>query len=153
MLLYDNIKTGVVKKFKILLGVLISDIGGIVLNTFPMILMLYVTRFYAAGTPHFSLLVIASVLLISLTLFIIPFQLISIIIQLLSTNLNICGIFSFAIIRGIAGGSLFYLLVITRFDLYFSNVLYYILLGIIQSIIAQFIYLCVPGDWKVRAYD
>jgi len=146
-------KSGVMRKLKILLGVLISDIGGIIFNTFPMIMLLSITRFYAGGTPHYSILVVASVLLISLTLFLIPFRLMLMIIQLLNMNLNICGILSFAIIGGLGGGSLFYLLIIHHFSLNFSNILSFALLGVIHSIIGQLIYLYIPPNWKIQPFE
>jgi hypothetical protein len=141
------------KKFKILIGVILSDMGGIIFNTFPMIMLLSVTRFYTGGTPHYSILVVASVLLISLTLFLIPFRLMLMIIQMLNMNLNVYGIFSFAIIGGLTGGSLFHFLIISHFSLNYSNVLSYALLGVIHSIIGQFIYLYIPPNWKIQPFE
>ncbi len=143
-------KSGAMRKFKILVGVVISDIGGIIFNTFPMILLVSVTRLYAGGSPNYHILVITSVLLIALTLFLIPFRIMLMVIQLLSTNLNVCGIFSFAIIGGLVGGSMFYLMIIHQFAVNFSYILSYALLGVIHSLIGQFIYLYIPDNWKLH---
>jgi hypothetical protein len=137
-------------KAKIILGVVIPDIGGIILNAFPMILLLSLTNFFAGDTPDFPPLVVASVLLISLALFLIPFRLLLVATQLLKFELNEYGIFSVAIIGGLAGGSLFYFLILSRFYPNLSNVFVYALLGVIQSIIVQLIYRFIPDNWKIQ---
>lgn len=141
------------RKIRIILGIIISDIGGIVIASFPMVIFLSLTNYFTGPTPDFPLLVLAFILLISLSLFLFPFRLILIIAQIFKAELDKCGIFSVAIIGGLIGGSLFYFLVLSRFSLNWSDFLDYALLGVLQSIIAQIIYFYIPEHWKVQPVE
>lgn len=141
------------KKLRIALGIIISDIGGILIASVPMIILLSFTNFTAGQVSVLTLVMISFGLLISLSLFLIPFQLIIIIAQILRTELNRYGILSVAIIGGFVGGSLFYLLVFSHFILNWVDLLDYLLLGVFQSLIIQSIYMYIPEGWKISPVE
>jgi hypothetical protein len=91
--------------------------------------------------------------LISLSLFLFPFQLLLIIAQVLRSGLDKYGIFSVSIIGGLIGGSLFYFLIFSHFILHWSYFLIYILLGVFLSILIQGIYLYIPQEWKIQPVE
>lgn len=138
------------RKVKLILSVVIPDFGGIIFNTIPMALFLSLTNFITRGSHGFSPLLVTVVLLMSLALFLIPFRVVLIIAQLLNMNLNDCGVFSVVIIGGLAGGSLFYFLILSHFSLNWLNLLDYSLLGVFQSLVVQIIYQFIPDNWKVQ---
>jgi hypothetical protein len=141
------------RKLRIALGIIISDIGGIVAVAVPLILILSFTNFTIGQVPGLTLLTVILILLIALSLFIIPFQLILIIAQVLRTELNKYGIFSIAIIGGLIGGGLLYFLIFSHLTLTWINFLDYALLGVIQSLIIHIIYHYIPADWKIQPVE
>lgn len=141
------------RKIRIILGIIISDLGGIVMASFPMVIFLSLTNYFTGLASDFPLLLIALILLFPLSLFLFPFRIILIIAQILKTDLDKCGIFSVAIIGGLIGGSLFYFLILARFSAHWSDFLNYALLGVLQSIIVQIIYFYIPEHWKVQPVE
>lgn len=137
------------RKGKILLSVVIPEIGGILFNLIPTVLLLSLTNFLVSDVQY-SPVFIAAVLLISLALLLVPFRLILIFLQLFKINIDECGAFSIAIIGGLTAGSLFYFLIPSHFSTSWTYLPDYALLGVIQSIIAQIIFRFIPDDWKMR---
>jgi uncharacterized membrane protein len=118
-----------------------------------MVILLSLTNYFTVTVPDTPLISLAVILLFSLSLFIFPFRLILIFARILQTELDKYGIFSVAIIGGLTGGSIFYFLVLSRFTPDWSNFLDYALLGVLQSIMVQAIYLYIPEHWKVQPVD
>jgi hypothetical protein len=141
------------RRIRILMGLIISDIGGIIINSIPMFLILSLTNFFAGETAGVHPLAIALILLVSLSLFLIPFQLMIIAFRMFNIILDKYGVFSLAISGGLIGGSLFYFLILSHFSLNWANILNYALLGVLQSIIVQFIYQFIPDHWKVQSFE
>ncbi|HKB87721.1 MAG TPA: hypothetical protein VKD08_16205 [Ignavibacteriaceae bacterium] len=137
------------RKIKIALGFIIPDIGGIAAVSIPLALFLSFTNFFA-DTSGLTPLMIAFLLLILLSLFILPFRLMLIGADLLNIELDKYGIYSVAIIGGLTGGCLFYFIVLSRFSLEWVEMLDYALFGVIQSIIVQIIYNFIPVNWKLQ---
>lgn len=141
------------RKLRIALGIIISDIGGIVIIAVPLILILSFTNITIVQASGLTLFMVILVLLIALSLFIIPFQLVLIIAQVLRTELNKFGIFSVAIIGGLIGGGLLYFLIFSHLTLSWINFLDYALLGVLQSLIIHVIYEYIPADWKIQPVE
>jgi len=141
------------RKLRIALGIIISDIGGIVIIAVPLIIILSFTNITIVQASGLTLFMVILVLLIALSLFIIPFQLVLIIAQVLRTELNKFGIFSVAIIGGLIGGGLLYFLIFSHLTLSWINFLDYALLGVLQSLIIHVIYEYIPADWKIQPVE
>lgn len=140
------------RKFRIALGIIISDLGGIVGASIPLVVFLSFTNFFVS-TSGVQPLMAAFLLLLLLSFFILPFRLMLIGAGLLKIELDKYGVFSVAIIGGLTAGCLFYFIVLSRFSLDWLNVLDYALIGVIQSIIVQVIYNLIPDHWKVQPAD
>ena len=138
------------RKIRIILGLILPDLGGILIASFPMAVFLSLTNFIAGSSSDISPVMVAFILLISLSLFLFPFRLLLIFSRVLKIELDKYGIFSVAIIGGLIGGSLFYFLVLSHFTLNWTNFLDYALLGVFQSIIVQMIYYFMPEEWKIQ---
>lgn len=141
------------RKIRIILGIIISDIGGIAAASLPMVIFLSLTNYFTVTVPDMPLIALAIILLFSLSLFLFPFRLILIFARILKSEIDEYGIFSVAIIGGLIGGSIFYFLVLSRFTPDWSISLDYALLGVLQSIMVQTIYLYIPEHWKVQPVD
>lgn len=141
------------RKLRVALGIIISDIGGIVVAAILMMILLYFTNFTIVQSSGLTLMLLTFVLLISLSLFLIPFQLILIFAQMLRTELNKYGIFSVAIAGGLIGGGLLYFLIFSHFNLNWISFLDYALLGVFQSLIIHSIYQYIPADWKIQPVE
>ena len=138
------------RKIRVILGIILSDLGGAILNSIPMVLLLTLTNFFAGESSQLSPLAIALILLLSLSLFLIPFQILLVVVKLLNIELDKYGVISVAIIGGLIGGSLFYFLILSNFSLSWTNILNYALIGVIQSLLVQLIYGFIPEHWKVQ---
>lgn len=141
------------RNIRIILGILISDIAGIIIVSVPMIIFLSLTNFFAGSLSGLPLLAVSLFLLVSLSLFILPFQLILIIAQILRTELNKYGIFSVAILGGLIGGGLFYIIIFSHFSVSWLYLFIYTLFGVLQSLIIQSIYFYIPQEWKMRPVE
>ncbi len=140
------------RKFRIALGFIISDLGGIAAASIPLAVFLSFTNFFVSASGIRPLMA-SFLLLILLSFFILPFRLMLIGAELLKIELDKYGRFSVAIIGGLTGGCLFYFLVFSRFSLDWLNMLDYALIGVIQSIIVQVIYNNIPKHWKVQTAE
>ena len=141
------------RKIRIILGILVPDIAGIVIASVPMVIFLSLTDFFAGPESGLPLLIIALILLISLSLFILPFQIILIIAHMLKLELNKYGIFAVAITGGLTGGGLFYLVIFSHFAVSWSNLFIYTLFGVLLSLLIQGIYFYIPEDWKIQQVE
>lgn len=140
------------RKFRIALGLIISDLGGAAAASIPLAVLLSFTNFFVS-TSGIEPIMTALLLLVLLSFFILPFRLMLIGAELLKIELDKYGRFSVAIIGGLTGGCLFYFLVLSRFSLNWLNIFDYALIGVVQSIIVQIIYNFVPEQWKVQPAD
>ncbi len=140
------------RKYRIALGFIISDLGGIAAASIPLVVLLSFTNFFV-GNSGIRPLMAAFLLLMLLSFFILPFRLMLVGAELLKIELDKYGRYSVAIIGGLTGGCLFYFLVLSRFSLEWLNMLDYALIGVIQSIIVQVIYNFIPAPWKVQPAD
>jgi hypothetical protein len=136
------------KKVRIIFGIILSDIGGILLNSIPMVLFLSLSNFFAGEASGLSPFAISLILLISLSLFLVPFQVILLAAKMLNIEIDKYGVISITILGGLLGGSLFYFLILSHFSLQWTNILNYALLGVVQSLIVQGIYSFIPEHWK-----
>lgn len=150
--IYKTVK-GYMRKLRIVFGLLIADISGIIIASAPTILLLSFTDFSGSPASGLSLLTATLILLISLSLFLFPFQLLLLIAQMLRSGLDRYGIFSVSIIGGLTGGSLFYFVIFSHFILHWSYFLIYVLLGVFLSILIQSIYLYIPQEWKIKPVE
>ncbi len=141
------------RKIRIILGIVIPDISGVLIASIPMVIFLSLSNFYSISVSGLPLLAVALSLLVSLSLFILPFQIILIIAQILRTELNKYGIFAVAIIGGLTGGGLFYLIIFSHFVINWSSLLIYTLFGVLLSLLTQWIYLYIPEDWKIQPVE
>ena len=138
------------KKLRIILGMVIPDIAGILIISIPMVIFLSLTNFFRGPVSGFPSFLVALILLLSLSLFIFPFRLFLLIAQKLKMEFDKYIIFSLAIIGGLIGGSLFYFLILYHFSLTWPDFLDYALLGAIQSLIVHIIYIYIPENWKIQ---
>ncbi len=137
------------KKFRIALGIIISDLGGIAAAFIPLVVFLSFTNFFVSASGIQPIMA-AFLLLVLLSFFILPFRLMLIGAELLGIELDQYGRLSVAIIGGLTGGCLFYFLVLSRFSLNWFNIFDYALIGVMQSIVVQVIYNFIPEAWKVQ---
>ena len=138
------------RKIRLVLGIILPDLGGIIIASFPMAVFLSLTNLITGSSSDLSPVMIAFILLISLSLFLFPTRLLIIFVHLLKIELDKYSVFSVAIIGGLIGGSFFYLLVLSHFTLNWTNFLDYVLLGVFQNIIVQSIYCFIPKEWKIQ---
>ncbi len=137
------------RKFRIALGIIISDLCGIAAAFIPLVVFLSFTNFFVSASGIQPVMAVF-LLLVLLSFFILPFRLMLIGAELLRIDLDKYGRLSVAIIGGLTGGCLFYFLVLSRFSLDWLNIFDYALIGVIQSIIVQVIYNFIPEHWKVQ---
>ncbi len=137
------------RKLRIALGIIISDLGGIAFASIPLVIFLSFSNFFVS-TSGIKPLMAAFLLLVLLSFFILPFRFMLIGAELLKIELDKYGRLSVAIIGGLTGGCLFYFIVLSRFSLDWFNIFDYALIGVIQSVFVQLIYNYVPEHWKMQ---
>lgn len=137
------------KKLRIALGFIVSDLGGIAAASVPLVVFLSFTNFFV-DTSGIQPVMAIFLILVLLSFFILPFRLLLIGVEMLRIELDKYGRFSMVIIGGLTAGSLFYFLVLSRLSLDWLNIFDYALIGVMQSIIVQVIYNIIPQSWKVQ---